>query len=324
MQVNFYGTRTNPDGTITYLNYGYDQTAPYGVAYTPTLPGLYQVNASASPVDWNAHPGITAQAKPITFTVGGSAPVNRAPTATAKNVTTETGSAVAIALAGSDPDGDALTFAIATQPKNGTLSGSGNARTYTPKAGFTGSDSFTYTASDGKLTSAAATVSITVSAKLDLVDTIVAGQGSVSARGDYAAVGEGRAQGVDDTTATKWLDFAPDAATRASWIQWDYSGDRQVRATAYSITSANDAAERDPRDVALEGSNDGGKTWAVLDTRSGIAFSQRFQRRVFTIANPAAYRLYRLRIDRVANPARANSVQLAEWELLAPPAAGNG
>ncbi|KAA3472856.1 peptide-N(4)-(N-acetyl-beta-glucosaminyl)asparagine amidase-like isoform X3 [Gossypium australe] len=36
---------------------------------------------------------------------------------------------------------------------------------------------------------------------------------------------------------------------------------------AYELMSANDAPERDPMDWVVEGSNDGGSSWHVLDER---------------------------------------------------------
>jgi Ca2+-binding RTX toxin-like protein len=67
-----------------------------------------------------------------------------------------------IALQASDIDGDALSYAVVTQPVHGTLSGSGSSRTYTPDHNFHGSDSFTFQANDGAADSNVATVSITV------------------------------------------------------------------------------------------------------------------------------------------------------------------
>ena len=58
-----------------------------------------------------------------------------------------------------------LTFAIAAAPAHGALSGfnaATGAFTYTPTAGYFGPDSFTFTATDGTNTSAAAAVSLTV------------------------------------------------------------------------------------------------------------------------------------------------------------------
>ena len=63
----------------------------------------------------------------------------------------------------SDIDGDALTAVLATSPSHGTLTLNANGGfTYTPAAGYSGPDSFTYQASDGVATSDTATVSITV------------------------------------------------------------------------------------------------------------------------------------------------------------------
>ena len=55
-----------------------------------------------------------------------------------------------------------LTFAIASPPAHGTLSGTAPNLTYTPAQDYNGPDSFTFTVNDGSLTSAVATVSITV------------------------------------------------------------------------------------------------------------------------------------------------------------------
>ncbi len=84
----------------------------------------------------------------------------------------------------------------------------------------------------------------------------------------------------------------------------------------YALTSANDFPQRDPQDWRLLASNDGGATWTTLDVRKGEQFSERHQRRLFSVANPSAFNLYRLQIDRVRNAPAADSVQLAEIELL--------
>ncbi|NSY93887.1 autotransporter domain-containing protein [Agrobacterium tumefaciens] len=60
--------------------------------------------------------------------------------------------------------GPATSVAVATQASHGTATASGLSITYTPAAGYSGPDSFTYTASNIDGTSAEATVSITVAA----------------------------------------------------------------------------------------------------------------------------------------------------------------
>jgi CSLREA domain-containing protein len=90
-------------------------------------------------------------------------PVNDPPAANDQTVTTLEDSAKAITLTGSDVDGDALTFNVASGPSHGSLSGSGSSRTYTPAPDFNGSDSFTFKAVDTSgAESAPATVSINV------------------------------------------------------------------------------------------------------------------------------------------------------------------
>ena len=96
------------------------------------------------------------------------------PVASAQTVSLSWNSAQGITLAGQVGQNcnskDTLTYAVQSQPLNGTLSlVSGNSITYTPKAGFSGLDSFTFNVTDttnstGPLTSAIATVNLVVSA----------------------------------------------------------------------------------------------------------------------------------------------------------------
>src|SRR5205085_11898495 len=55
-----------------------------------------------------------------------------------------------------------LRFNITANPKNGTLTGTGATRTYTPKANFAGKDSFMFTSSIRCLASPPAKVNILV------------------------------------------------------------------------------------------------------------------------------------------------------------------
>ncbi|WP_257387797.1 putative Ig domain-containing protein, partial [Tahibacter caeni] len=91
-----------------------------------------------------------------------NARTNQAPVATAASVSVASGGSLAITLAGTDADGDALTYAVTTAPAHGTLSGTAPALSYTPDAGYAGSDSLAFTVHDGFTPSAAATVTITV------------------------------------------------------------------------------------------------------------------------------------------------------------------
>ena len=102
-----------------------------------------------------------------TVTVG-VASVNNAPVAVADAITTDEDTAVVINVRAndSDIDGDFLTISAITQGTNGSVvidAVSGNP-IYTPNADFNGSDSFTYTISDGQGGTSTTTVSVTVNA----------------------------------------------------------------------------------------------------------------------------------------------------------------
>jgi len=93
----------------------------------------------------------------------------------------------------------------------------------------------------------------------------------------------------------------------------DDSGPRRVL-TGYALTAANDEPGRDPRDWSLLGSDDGGKTWAVLDKRVNQTFTERFQRRVFQLTNVSVSRLYRLQVDAIVSS--GDFAQIAEIEPI--------
>jgi len=93
-------------------------------------------------------------------------PVNNVPAAVDDIVTTDEDTAIAaitVLTNDSDPDGDTLTVDDFTQPAHGTAGSNGDGTlTYAPNADFNGTDSFTYTISDGNGGTATATVNITI------------------------------------------------------------------------------------------------------------------------------------------------------------------
>ena len=88
--------------------------------------------------------------------------LNDLPVALASSFSTAKNTPVSVSLKGSDKDLNPLSYSIVGTPSNGTLSGSGQSLTYTPKKNFSGNDSFTFLVNDGTADSATATVSITV------------------------------------------------------------------------------------------------------------------------------------------------------------------
>ena len=90
---------------------------------------------------------------------------NTAPVAQDDNATTD-GSEVTIDVLGNDTDADSdpLSLITTTQPTNGTVAIANGQLVYTPNQGFVGTDSFTYTISDGNGQTATATVQVDVAA----------------------------------------------------------------------------------------------------------------------------------------------------------------
>ncbi len=94
--------------------------------------------------------------------------LNHAPTAANNSYSMVAGGVLSISAPGvllndADSDGDTIIARLASGPTKGTLVLNNNgAFTYTPKAGFTGKDVFSYRANDGALDSNLANVTITV------------------------------------------------------------------------------------------------------------------------------------------------------------------
>ncbi len=112
------------------------------------------------------------------------APKNKPPVAADQSVLLKVDRTAWINLEATDPEGAAVTFEIVSQPQHGTLGdgpifwamaakvapdinmpimpGNGGIKRYYPASGYSGSDSFTFRASDGKKWSNVATVTINV------------------------------------------------------------------------------------------------------------------------------------------------------------------
>jgi hypothetical protein len=111
---------------------------------------------------------------------------------------------------------------------------------------------------------------------------------------------------IDNSITSKYYS----AGHRSLWVQ--YQSTVAAIVVKYTITSANDVPERDPKDWNLAGSNDG-ITWTVLDTRSGETFASRFLTKTYTFTNTTPFVYYRLNIT--TNNGHTGT-QFAEWELI--------
>ena len=151
------------------------------ISYTP--------NAGFSGTDMFSYivsDGAESKTASVTVSVGA---VNDTPVGTNDTVTTDEDSVANgnVLTNDNDLDGDALTAALATGPSNGSVDvNSDGSFEYTPNANFNGSDSFTYTVSDGVLTDTA-TVNVTVNPVNDVPETV----------NDSASTTEGNTVAID-------------------------------------------------------------------------------------------------------------------------------
>ncbi len=142
---------TDPDGdhlTVTYTQPAHGSFD--GTTYTPAAnyhgPDSFAYTAT--------DPDSESDGGTVSITV---TPANDAPNVNDVPVQTDEDTALPIALAGTDVDGDPLVF-TSTAPGHGTFAGG----VYTPAANYNGPDSFTYTANDGNGGTDTATVTILV------------------------------------------------------------------------------------------------------------------------------------------------------------------
>ena len=98
----------------------------------------------------------------VEFAWNVAAPPNKPPVANVQTVFVGFDTSRLIVLTGSDPQNDPLTFSIASNPTNGSLSGTPPSLTYTPSSGFSGNDSLQFTVSDGEYQGDPAEVTIVV------------------------------------------------------------------------------------------------------------------------------------------------------------------
>jgi len=187
VQLLLLGTDADGSGALTYsIVSGPSRGALFATSPTTSNSGVTYIYTPAA--NLNGADSFTFQVNDgtewsnlATVTIDVAA-VNDAPVASPQSVVTQSGVAVTITLSGSDVENDALTYHVLSNPASGTLSGTASNLTYTPNAGFSGADSFTFRVNDGALDSAPATVSISVIAPV----TASSGTGSAAGGGGGA------------------------------------------------------------------------------------------------------------------------------------------
>jgi putative cell wall-binding protein len=155
------------------------KTCAGSVTYTPD--GDY---TGTDTFTYQANDGLTdSTAVTVTLLVGNDVPI-----AADETATTDYETAVPVTLDGADVNGDATTFDV-QPPGHGTLTGTGDTPTcatasgtrtchltvtYTPDTAFRGTDTFTYTVSDGTGSSVQHTVTLTVNSPANTAPTATA------------------------------------------------------------------------------------------------------------------------------------------------------
>ena len=151
----------------------------------------------------------------------GIAPVtNNPPVAYGQSVNTTKNTSVDITLNATDPDGDPLTYTIAANPANGTVSGTAPTITYKPNAEFTGADTFKYEVKDSAGSTASATVTINVAPASGVEPPLVpavnlAPKGTLSSSVNFKSISY-----VTDNQTDNTSNYATGAPGK-QWVQVD-------------------------------------------------------------------------------------------------------
>jgi len=173
----------NANGSFTYIHNGSETTNDNFV---------YEIS------DGNG--GTDTASVHITITV-----VNNAPIAMADNAVTNEDIPVIIDVLANDTDvnGDSLVIDSVTQSNNGSVTNNGVNVTYAPAANFNGTDSFSYTISDGNGGMDTANVSVTINAVNDPPAVSIGAPVDGSSFAEGAIIGfTGTASDIEDGNLT--------------------------------------------------------------------------------------------------------------------------
>ncbi|GAA2248338.1 hypothetical protein GCM10010401_22740 [Rarobacter faecitabidus] len=130
----------------------------------------------------------------------------------------------------------------------------------------------------------------------------------------------------DKDATTKWYAGTGNKPTTESPIWAIYTLSSAQLVTGYSLTSGDDAPERDPKAWTVLGSNDAAAatnathaSWVQIDSRFDQAFNARRARNLYTTTAATAYKYYQLRVTaNLANHATATNntkFQISDWTL---------
>lgn len=140
-------------------------------------------------------------------------------------------------------------------------------------------------------------------------ETDVTGNGTISVSAENTSnQNENSSKVIDNNIDTK---FFTGGYQPGLWLQLQFN--EPVAVSVYTITSGNDAHDRDPKSWELQGSNDG-TNWTGLDTQTNITFSDFKQTKRFEFVNITTYKYYRLVVTEKYGG--GTGFQLSEWRLI--------
>jgi len=134
--------------------------------------------------------------------------------------------------------------------------------------------------------------------------------GTITTSNAGVSIPEGIDKSIDNVATSKYC--AKVAASTPVWIQ--YQSPKSVILKSYSMTSANDAQERDPKTWKLQGS-DNGTDWIDVDAQTNQTFVNRYEKKTFTVSTTKSYKYFRLYVtDKYVST--STHFQLSEWQLF--------
>jgi len=152
------------------------------------------------------------------------------------------------------------------------------------------------------------TVNFTTLADLSGIEATVSGN-SIAGTSANSPATQTATNAIDNNVTSKYLNF--DKLNTGMTIT--PSGAGPVR--GFTLISAEDAPERDPSSFMLEGSNDG-VTFTRIASNAVPAFPTRHFIQSFALPGTNDFNVYRILFPTVSNAVVANSMQIAEIELL--------
>lgn len=203
--------------------------------------------------------------------------------------TVASGGSARLALACSDPNGDPITRSIVGPPKHGVLDQ--GSLLYTPNLGFVGSDSVSFAASDGTLTSPSATGTLTVR------DTVAPVISHASISPHRFAVAAASAAGVKRGALIRYR--LSEAGTVTITVQRARPG-RRVGRRCRPLTRKRSTGKRCTRYVRV-----GRLTQKGAAGANRKAFSGRLRRKAL---KPGGYRAVLQAVDAARNRSKARRV----------------